>query len=333
MFESMKKNNLNPICFSFIFSLLSYFLFLLPANAFASSFSVGIYPPISKITQETQTTSTIPIYLQNYDADNPVDLNFQIRPFVPSNKFDGQAVIVPQTTTLNADYQNLLSHIKITDGDTQISKLILSPTQRKQVTLTIDIPKDFPQGDYYFSFIAKSDPFSLDDTNISSIIGGVASNVILTVGQLTQTEKPNGIIQNFSAPIFLLNGPVPISLLVENTAKNVFSPKGNVVIKNIYGQTVGALNLLPVNILSHSSRYVPDVNSDSETQIIWNEKILLGIYSARLTLALSDQGPVFQRTIYFLAAPIKLLLVLGLIIIVFITILTRVIKNLKENTI
>ena len=142
---------------------------LLGGKVLASGFSVGFIRTISKITQETQTTSTIPIYLQNYDANNAIDLNFQIRPFVPSNKFDGQAEIVPQTTTLNADYQNLLSHIKIIDGDSQISKLTLSPTQRKQITLTIEIPKDFPQGDYYFSFIAKSNPSSLDDTNISSI--------------------------------------------------------------------------------------------------------------------------------------------------------------------
>lgn len=99
----------------------------------------------------------------------------------------------------------------------------------------------------------------------------------------------------------------------------------------MFGQIVGAKELLPVDVLSHSSRFIPDSNSDSKTQIIWNEKAIFGIYQATLTLALSPEGPLFKRTTYFLAIPVKTLIIFIFSIIALVLVLTKVFSKLKSE--
>src|SRR6185312_6850779 len=146
-----------------------------------------------------------------------------------------------------------------------------------------------------------SQPIKGGQQSNSAVAGGISTNVLLSIGP---SGKTTGNIEEFSAPIFTTGGPVPFSLKVSNTSKHFISPQGTILIKNMFGQTIGKVDLLPVNILSNTSRFLPSKNA-LDTHAIWPEKFLLGPYSATLTLALSDQGPVYYRTIYFFALPIQ----------------------------
>jgi hypothetical protein len=323
----MNEKNLKTIL---IFLISALFSVAYAQSAFASEFSVGIYPPINKVIVDPGSNASIPIYIQNYDKEQ-VELEIKIKAFTFSSKFDGQAEIVPDSTRLSADYENVISGVKVLDGDKQINSLTLSPLERKGLVIDLEIPKNQPTKDYYVSLIAKSKASSLDQTNVSSIVAGIATNLLISVGK---PESPTGIIQDFSTNIFDLKGPIKINLLLENTGKNVFSPKGTVIIKNIYGQVMGAMETVPVNILSHSSRFIPSLNSASKTEIIWNEKNPLGLYQVELSLTLSPEGPLFKRKIYFIAAPIKtLIIILAIIIAIFYLIKKIIFKIRNDNSI
>jgi len=128
---------------------------------------------------------------------------------------------------------------------------------------------------------------------------------------------------------------------VKNTSDHYITPKGDIVITNMFGQNVGKINLLSVNILSNTVRRIPDSaqsNPDSKDYqtikaivdknqypvAVWPEKLLIGPYTANLTIALSDTGPLFKKSIVFFAFPTEYLLGLLAIIIVIIFIILRV---------
>jgi hypothetical protein len=147
--------------------------------------------------------------------------------------------------------------------------------------------------------------------------GGIGTNVLLSIGPKSPS---NGHIKEFTGKKFLTRGPTEFSLKVNNESSHYVNTTGNLLIKNIFGQTVGNINFVPANILSGSSRYIESENNSDPNipKIIWDEKFLLGIYKAELTLALSDEGPIFKDTITFFAFPVEL--IGGLLIVILVTI-------------
>src|SRR5581483_11221742 len=114
-----------------------------------------------------------------------------------------------------------------------------------------------------------------------------------------------------SVPWYLEKGPVPFVVRVFNDSDHVIAPQGEIVITNMYGQKIGKVELLPVNILSDSIRSMPDKNmswdllqeqlstqsKNQKMKAVWNEQFLLGLYSAKLRLKLSDSGPILRKTL------------------------------------
>ena len=117
-------------------------------------------------------------------------------------------------------------------------------------------------------------------------------------------------------------------------------PKGEILIKNMFGQSIGKLDLMSVNILSDSIRAIPntvyiqelrDSNAKSDLnfqspKVLWKEDFLLGFYTATLNINLSDEGPNFTKSIHFFAFPL-----MGLIVIVIVLISTIVVVNRVRN--
>lgn len=99
----------------------------------------------------------------------------------------------------------------------------------------------------------------------------------------------------------------------------------------MFGQTIGKVDLLPVNILKNSQRIIPDPKETSFTdpKASWDEKFLLGFYTARVTIGLSEEGPIYNKTVSFLAIPIEL--IAGLL--VSISIVGLIVKRVREKQI
>jgi len=301
-----------------IFVILTTY-YLLLTTAFAEGISLGIDPPIIQINATPPAEILSPITLENR-GDSALNLKVDFKPFVPSDREDGQIKYVSESEAGLPD-PLIFQRIKILDESNQsINEFILPAKQQKKLTLSLSIPKDSPSSDYYFSVVFLSKSLSSQNTSSSENVFGIASNVLLSVGE----GKVSGTVAEFSAPIFLEKGPVPFTVRVKNTSNHFINPKGEILIKNLFNQTIGRVDLLPVNVLADSVRSIPSdtsETSDISSLAFWPEKFILGPYKATLSIALSDTGPLFRRSILFLAFPAKGLaaILLGTLLMIYIT--------------
>ncbi len=301
---------------------------LFASSAHAQSVDLGIYPPVFQIQATAPSDVKIPFSIQNF-TNFSIPLTITLKPFTASQAEDGSITFL---NVPNYPDPYLPQRIQVLDAQNSVGDLILSPQQKKDLTLALQIPQNEPKGDYYLSLVFSSAANNAGDNSSSQATIGLASNILLSIGPVGKTS---GQIETFSAPLISTKGPIPFTLRVKNTSDHYITPKGNIAIKNMFGQTIGRVNLLPVNILSNTVRRIPDSLQTNPTLAIWPEKFLVGPYTATLTLALSDSGPLFTRQITFFAFPLEYLAALILIILLIIFIAIRVNKSrekLQERT-
>lgn len=297
------------------------------SKAQAQELSLGIFPPIIQIEATAPTSIKTKIAISN-DSDTPVYLSIQVRPFKESDDNNGHVQFMDEKDGFPGNDPLIYQKMEILDNTGQsINEITLSPKQEKQLILHIALPQGEPSGDYYFTILFISKDQLTDQNNTSHVIGGIGTNVLLSVGP---KAPANGVLADFSAPFFLTHGPVPFSVLIGNTSDHFIVPTGNIVVTNMYKQTIGNIKLLPVNVLAKSQRYIPDNSGNSDTEAIWKEKVLFGIYSAKLTILLSQEGPLFERTIYFVVIPIQGFVYIAIALSVIIFIIIRLRKRLRR---
>lgn len=319
----MTKQIYNPIFLIFLYSLIIN-LYSAPL-AHAAGIDLGVTPPLLQIEAKPPADLKAPIILEN-NSDEEVTLRIMLQPFTASQKGNGELTYLSQKAE-EVKNSRVFQYVEVLEADEAKEEVQLLPKQQKTLALHIRIPKKEPLADYYFSviFVSKEVADSQAGKTASKTPVGVATNVLLSVGPKGQTQ---GLLKEFSTPVYVEKGPLPFTVQVENTGEHLITPQGQILITNMFGQTIGKVELLPSNILAHSSRYLTDLNQSPESKLpltmnyeqitkngpkaIWPETFLLGPYSARITLSLSDQGPIYHRTIYFIAFPTYL--AIGLLI-------------------
>lgn len=321
-----------------------YFLLFNLPQASAASLDLGIFPPIIQIDTNSPASISTPISIENFGEDT-VTLSVLFKPFTASNKENGEVVFLPQSEKSSGADPFIFDKMQILDNNHNVENVTLSPGQQKTVMLHIGLPQDEVPGDYYFSIVFISKDIAIDTTNASGVSGGIATNVLLSIGP---KGDANGEITEFSTPFFAEKGPVPFTVRVKNTGKYVVAPRGQILIKNMFGQTVGNVGLLPVNILAGTTRAIPDEsqspdatpsanlatrNTQHETPTaFWPESFLLGPYTVTLTVALTDKGPLYTQTIHFFGFPLVLLMALFIAIIIILYIREKVRKKMHLLT-
>lgn len=308
---------------------------ILVQRANASALSLSLDPSIIEINALPPTVATSALSIQN-KGDNPVQLQILLRPFKPKLE-NGELQY------LNSQDSFIASNIQILDNGVPVEGIALGPRQQKNLTLNVNIPQDISISarppatssiqsqanqasvagevgrDYYFSIIFLSQNTAGHTSTTSSNLLGIASNVLLSIGA---KEMPDGVIEEFSAGLFYESGPVPFTLRIKNKGTHFIKPKGEIFIKNMFGQNIGNLDLVSVNVLSDSIRAIPNA--------LWKEDFLLGFYTATLNLTLSDEGPGFTKSINFFAFPFQGLIVIVIVLISAIIIVNRVRARMKK---
>lgn len=270
-------------------------------KANASSLSLSVNPSIIEINAIAPSNPTSNILIKN-NSDNQIKLQIRLKPFKAKSE-NGELEYL-------AEDPYIINNIRILDEGNSVDSITLDPSQQKNLTLRVNIPQESSKIDYYFSILFISDNTSNPDSNVSLNQLGIASNILLSIGA---KENPSAILEDFSSKLFLEKGPIPFTIRIKNKGTHFIKPKGEIIIKNMFGQNVGKLDLTSINILSDSARTI---------QLPWKENFILGLYTATLNLFLSDDGPRFTRSIHFLAFPFE-----GLIIILVIIISAIIIKN------
>jgi hypothetical protein len=277
-------------------------LFCAREKAYAQELSFGIYPPIIQVNANPPASITTPMSIQNF-TDQDLKLNIEFRFFKP--KPDGTIELMPKGQIEGTD-KDILSKIQVFQGGSVVKELNLAPKQKKDLNFHVGIPENEPAGDYYLTILFVSTQPEKPGENLTLSSGGVSSNVLLSIGPTGETK---GRISQFSVPPFVSHGPVPFTVKVANDSDHFISIKGNLLVRNMFGDVVGNINLLPVNVLEKSERLIPASGSAQivNPTISWNEKLLLGFYKTKLTVSLSDEGPVYVKEANFFAFPIEIL--------------------------
>ena len=345
-YPSIKKyriKNSALIHFALI-GLLGYlFIGLLP-KAYAQGASLGISPAILQIEAIPPADVRAPFTIQNL-GEEPIRLKIGYRLFKAANEESGQIEFLTDKDPFPGANKNIFDSVQVVDDNISIDSIELGPKQKKKLLLRIVLPKEEAFSDYYFSLIflteaeniqAEDEEEATDTTqnSFSTSQAGLAMNVLLSVGP---KENDKGYIQNFSGPFYVESGPYNFSLQVKNAGSHYITPKGTILISNMFGQTIGKVEIAPDNVLAGTSRYLTDVKSIDSAQdigtqnVTWREKFLFGVYNAKLTLSMSEKGPVYSRTIQFIAFPAKLLLGIVISIIVLLFAYLRIRKGISAE--
>ena len=331
----------------FVFVLTTLYLLLYTSySAYAQELSVGVYPPVTKIDALPPVSLHIPLKVQNFGSEQ-TDVELSLKAFKASSSEDGQVTYLKDPLFPSGNIL-LFKKITLSESDKTVSKISLLPKEEKEISVDIPVGKNEVPGDYYFSVIFTSSlttsPATDQQSQSTTTQAGIASHILLSIGP---KGPASGKIVQFSSPFFQSEGPVPFTLRLNNTSKNAIAPSGNIKITNMFGQVVGQVELLPVDILSGTTRIIPDraqitsegvTNEDTYNKFlstgpkaIWPEKFLLGFYTANVTLKLTDDGPLLRGSTFFVAIPIQAIIGLTLAMVLTITILRRVRHRLKNS--
>jgi hypothetical protein len=318
-------------------------------KAHAQGVDLGIYPPAIEVNTIPPSSVKAPLTIEN-NGDTDITADIQYKLFRPAKEENGTITYLTGKDAEPSPDPLLFQKVQILENDHVITTVRLAPGQQKQLEVHIGIDKESVPADYYFSviFLAKqsnqytdSSDTSLDNQNASITTGGVATNVLLSIGP---KGKPTAQIKEFSTPSFVSSGPIPFTLRVENTSKHSLAPSGAIFIKNVFGQYVGKVDILPVRVLSNSIRAVPDAKSIDDTTaaalyeqahpgqkpvMLWPETFLLGPYTAGVYVKLSDDGPILTKTIYFFAFPWQGVIVLIMLLLLGIIVREKVKRRLR----
>ncbi len=293
--------------------VLIIILLFAPKISNASGYSLSIYPTIIKIKTNPPALVKTGIRIKNL-SDYPVDLSYVLKPFVADDNNSGQVkyLLYSDYTSRNT---NFLQRVRILENGQTISEIILSPKQEKNLTLLIDIPKEEEPIDHYFSLVFLTQNQDNPDSSYSQIVEGIGTNVLVSINPQGYKAK----IADFSTLPFVSGGPVKFNVKAENIGENFINTTGYIIINNIFGQTVGKVDLAPKNILAKSTA---KMSSRENGDIIWPEKFLLGTYRAKLNVNY-ETYPTLSREIRFIAIPTKQIIILTIIGILIIFIRKR----------
>lgn len=313
MLQKLKINGVVKIFLLLAIASLTY-----PYGVNAQSSSLRITPSLIKIQARTASNITTPLKIEN-NSNESVRLNLQLRLFRGSDKENGEIEFLSDKTNSSPIFEK----VQILEEDTPTRQVTIGPKQSKSLQLKINLSENEPAADYYFTILfidqtdytrdlASAQGFSASLNNQA----GIGTNVLLSIGP---KKQPDATILDFEAES-KQKGPVSMSLRVRNNNSQFFIPKGLILIKNMFGQTVGRIDLPAANILSNSTR---------EIKVSWDEKVLFGLYTADLSLALSEDGPVVYKTTKFSIIPTQLIAGLLIFIVFALIVYTRAKTKLR----
>lgn len=312
-------------------------VFFSPSQVQAQELSLKVTPSVLQIRTQSLLDIRASFLIEN-ESDQPIRLRIGYKLFDPEKSKEGKVVFLNEP----GSKESIFEYVEVVDSENAaVNSLQLGPKQQKQLQVRVQLPENQPSADYYFSLIFLHDITPQTDQNstkkdrkdqhtITTVQGGIGTNVLLAVGA---PETAQGFIEEFSTPLYMQSGPVPFTLRVKNSGLHYINPKGTIMIKNIFGQTVGKIEIPPTTILAGTTRHLIDKNqltaNSSEPKALWQERFLLGFYSATLHISMAEAGPQYTQTIRFFAFPLHILMGLLAGIIIGAIIYIRVKKKLS----
>jgi len=330
--------------FRFLFVIfIFYFLFLISSkNINAQQVSLSLSPPLIETVIKPGKSILVAYTITNYG--DPTILSAKVLPFEPKNNL-GQIKIKNEfdgPVRFSLDNSNLKLN----------QYFFLKTDNQQQLLLRIRIPEGTPEGDYYYTLLAETQPtVSQEEKSASFAKATIGSNILITVTETGVIDiKPKitifDVLPRFRFNLFgkIINffdsgDLVPLVLIVENKGKNLIKPEGQIILKGNFGERA-KFDIVPQNILSQSQRLLMatpsaevDCSSSSKQKVCQNNislvlsGLFLGFYQLSTSLIFGENSPQISASTSFFAFPVKIFF--GLTVVLVLTIF--IIKRFKDE--
>ncbi len=327
---------------NFKFKIGKWFLITLTLNfilltfnlseANAQKVSLAISPPIVELVVKPGKSVLIAYKLDNYG--DPVILKSKILPFEAKDNF-GNVKIKPEFDgPVRFDLDN--SEIQLEQS------FFLKSSGSQQLLLRIRVPEGAPEGDYYYTFLAETQPPPAQEgISTGRAKASIGSNILITVtndGNLDLKGKISlfdvlakvkfrlfGNTYNF----FESTDKIPVVLVVSNNGKNMIKPQGEIKLVGNFGEKAN-FDIFPQNILSQSQRQLVATPSASfsytKPVTLLLSGFFVGQYKLSTSLNFGTGTPILSASTTFIALPLKFMAALIIAIFIIIVIIKKTSK-------
>lgn len=206
------------------------------------------------------------------------------------------------------------SPYSIIDWVEPLDRLVLEPTQIKQLPITINVPANASPGGYYGVIRFTATPGELNSSGVS-LSASVGALVFIRVSG--DAKESMDIVElstskNGRKGWFFDSQPIDFTMRIKNTGNIQEQPVGIVAVKDMFGKPLANLSL------NLNKRYVlPDSIRSFDTPLDKTNiggRVLFGLYTATLTTKYGDKGQEVTKTIRFFVFPWQI--ALGIIIVI-----------------
>lgn len=299
-----------------LFFLILAIVIVFPLPTMAQQVSFALSPPLLEVLIKPGKSILIAYKLDNFG--DPVIVSSKVLPFEPSDK-TGQIKVKDQ-------FEGPI-RFSLENADLALSQpSLLKTLESKQFLLRIRVPEGAPEGDYYYTFLATTEPPpSIGDATSSRARATIGSNILITVSNSGKLDiKPKitlfDVLSRFKLPffgkpinIFDSNDPIPVVMIAENQGGNLIKPQGSIVLRGNFGEQA-IFSIVPKNILAHSERYL---SASPSAEIVLNKPTTLilkgffvGKYNLTSEMSFGEGTPNLFASTSFVALPFKFILAL-----------------------
>lgn len=283
--------------------------FVRPSTAAAAddtSQALEISPPVVNLTGNPGETVKTQISIRDV-ANTPLVVKGQVNDFVAAGE-DGTPKLLLE------DGEESPYSMKSWFGPLQT--LNLQPKKIENLTVTINIPANAAPGGYYSTirFTASAPGLEGNGVALSASLGAL---ILMRVNG-DATEKVSvaefATVDSNDKPTWLFESiPVNFMLRAKNEGNVHEQPVGEAVIKDMFGNTVGQvnINLERKNVLPGSIRKF-EAPLD---KAVLGDRMMFGRYTADLTVTYSTSGQKTTATLSFWVIPWKLILIVIVILV------------------
>lgn len=289
---------------------------IFPPESHAQQVTLSISPPLVETLIKPGKSVLIGYTVQN--LGDPTPILFKVRSFSPQGDY-GEMIID----------QDLSGPIRFSLDNTDMEfeqPFLMNSRDVRQALVRIRIPDGAPEGDYYYTILAESQPApDIGGQSSPRATATIGSNLLITVTNTGVTEA-NGRIALFDiTPLYKINvgstqynfvesqKVLPVTLVVQNKGKNRVKPQGGITLRGALSPTK-SFPLIPQNILAESQRLVrTDGNLRSDDRVSLKlTGFLLGSYTLSASVYFGEGSQQLFTNTSFIALPFRLIVVLGI---------------------
>ncbi len=310
------------------------FLLLSVRPVMAQQTTLSISPPILEVFIKPGKSILVAYTLQN--ISDPVIIKAKILPFEPAGNLGNISIKDEFEGPIRFNLDN--SDIKLEQS------FFLKSLGLQQLLLRVRVPEGTPNGDYYYTLLAETEPPPGIEGNINSRTKTtIGSNILITVtdngdvdlrgkiAMLDVVPRFNLNILGKSIKFFDSNDKIPVVLVMENKGVNFIKPEGEITLRGSFGETSN-YEIIPQNVLSQSQRLLsasPSAELRKATSLVI-PGFFLGKYNLNATINLGKNGSTLFATTSFIALPFRFMILLLIVVIIVFLIIKKTSNNEVE---